>query len=143
MPQEYDTVLHRWFDQVWNQQRTDTIDELMTDDTRHYGLSGPGGEPVTGLDNFKAFHKTFLAAFPDLHVTVDDVVSEGSKISGRYTVTGINRGPLNDQDPTHVKVEFAGFGMCTMESGKFVEVWNYVDFPKMQNDLQTGEPEEE
>ena len=35
---EYPTLLHRWFDEVWNQQREEAIDEMMTEDVVIHGL---------------------------------------------------------------------------------------------------------
>lgn len=132
---EYETILHRWFDEVWNQKRTDTIEEMLTEETRHFGISGPGGEPVTGIDNFKAFHGGFLAAFPDLNIEVHEVIREGEKFAGLYTVTGTHDGPLPDREATGREVKFHGSGMCMMKDGKFDEVWNVIDFMKMNHDL--------
>ena len=143
MSDKYPTLIHRWFDEVWNQQRTDTIDEMMFDNTLHHGLTGPDGPPVSGIDNFKEFHKGFVAAFPDISVEVHDVVTEGDKMACRYTVTGTHRGPLSQIEPSHVKVEFTGGGICKLEGGKFAEVWNQIDFSKMLYDIQTRTPEPE
>lgn len=143
MSDKYPTLLHRWFDEVWNQKRTDTINEMMNEDTLHHGLTGPGGPPISGLDNFRRFHHDFRTAFPDLEVVVHDVVTEGDRMACRYTVTGTQRGPLGDMPPSRVKVEFTGGGMCRLENGKFAEVWNEIDFGKMQHDIMTREPEAE
>lgn len=143
MSEEYPTLLHRWFDEVWNQKRTDTIEEMMSEETLHHGLTGPGGPPVSGLANFREFHASFLTAFPDLVVEVHDVVTEGDKMACRYTVTGTQIGPLSELEPSRVKVEFTGGGMCRMEGGKFAEVWNQIDFSKMLYDIQTLAPEPE
>ncbi len=43
MTDEYHTLMHRWFAEVWNQKRTDTIVEMMSEETLHHGLTGPGG----------------------------------------------------------------------------------------------------
>ncbi|MEQ1607252.1 MAG: ester cyclase [Pyrinomonadaceae bacterium] len=138
MPNEYPTILHQWFDEVWNQQKTDTIDKMMSDDTLHYGLTGPGGGPISGIANFKEFHATFRAAFPDIRVTLHDVVVVGDKIAARYTVNATHQGYLNGMPPTDAEVEFTGAGMCTVADGKFVEVWNEIDFGKMYYDLENN-----
>ena len=132
-----ETILHEWFDQVWNQKDTALIDELMTDETKHHGLAGPDGGAITGLDNFKGFHQAFLNAFPDLHVEVNDVVMEGDKIAARCTVTGTHLGDGLGFAPTGKKVRFTGGGICHMKDGKFTEIWNEYDFMKMHADLGT------
>lgn len=137
MPEEYKTIMHRWFDEVWNQQRTDTIDELMTDETIHHGLAKPDGEAISRLDDFKNFHRAFINAFPDLHVEVEDVMTDGNKLAVRCSVTGTHTGDGLGFAPTNQRVEFTGGGMCIFEDGKFTEVWNEFDFMKMHTQMGT------
>jgi predicted ester cyclase len=143
MADEYKTLLHRWFDEVWNKKNTAAIREMLTEDSIHYGLSGPGAGGVRGYTEFEKFHKDFVNAFPDLHVEVEDVITEGNKLAGRYTVTGKQDAPLPNGADTKKKVLFSGFGICTTKDGKFVEVWNHVDFPKMEYDLADDTPDVE
>ncbi|MEO7675053.1 MAG: ester cyclase [Pyrinomonadaceae bacterium] len=139
----YQTLLHKWFDQVWNMKNAGAIREMLDEDSVHYGLSGPGAGAVRGFEEFEKFHREFITAFPDLHVEVEDVISEGDKLAGRYTVTGRQDGQLQGAPETKKKVLFNGFGMCTTKDGKFVEVWNSVDFPKMAYDLDPNTPDVE
>ncbi len=143
MSSEYPTLLHRWFDEVWNQKNTAAIREMMREDTLIHGLSGPGGTPVRGASAFANYHSALISAFPNIHVDVDDVITEGNKIAGRFTVTGTQTGDLPEIGATGKKVLFTGSGIATTENGKFVEVWNEVDFPKMQYDLAPDTPDVE
>lgn len=137
MAAEYETVLHRWFDEVWNQQRTDTIDELMSDETIIHGLTGSDGTEIRGLAAFKEFHKAFITAFPDLNVDAGDVIRDGEKMAFRCTVTGTHMGGGLGFAATNERVEFTGSGLCTFKNGKFTEVWNEFDFMKMHTQLGT------
>lgn len=130
---EYPTLLHRWFEEVWNQKREDAIDEMMAEDVVIHGL---GPEPIVGRENFKPFHRSFVSAFPDIHVTVDDVITDGNKTSCRCTVRGTHTGDGLGFAATNKPVEFTGGGMCTLRDGKFSEVWNEFDFMKMN--MQIG-----
>lgn len=143
MTKEYPTLLHRWFQEVWNERRTETIRELLSDDCLVHGLSGPGGDPVRGHEDFEKFHADFLTAFPDMKVELGDVITDGDKLAGRFTVTGTQTGPLRDQPATGKKVRFTGSGICTVKDGKYVEVWNEVDFQKMEYDLKPDTPDVE
>ena len=141
MTNEYPSLLHRWFDEVWNQQKASTIRELFTEDTVVHGLSAPGEAPVRGFEAFEKFHADFLAAFPDMQIVVDDVVTEGDRLAGRFTVTGTQTGALGDMPATGKKTLFTGSGICIVKDGKFTEVWNEIDFPKMQYDLAFDTPD--
>jgi len=136
-------LMHKWFDEVWNKKNASAIREMLSEDSIHHGLSGPGGPPVRGFEDFEKFHSDFLNAFPDLRVELQDVVADGEKVAARYTVTGTQRGPLPGIDATGKKVRFTGGGLCVIKDGKFIEVWNEVDFPKMQYDLAPDTPDVE
>ena len=129
---EYPTLLHRWFDEVWNQKREDAIDEMMTEDVVIHGL---GDGPIVGRENFKPFFRSFSTAFPDIQVTVEDVITDGTKMSCRCTVRGTHTGDGLGFAPTNQAVEFTGGGMCTLENGKFKEVWNEFDFMRMNTQM--------
>ena len=135
MERQYETLMHQWFDEVWNEKREAAIDEMLSEETVHHGLGGVEGEPVRGIENFKSFHRNFLQVFPDLQVTVEDVVSDGEKMAARYTARGTHAGDGLGIAPTNRTVEFTGSGICSVKDGKFVEVWNEVDFMKMYSQL--------
>ena len=40
------TILHRWFEEVWNQRRESAIDEMMADNYIGHGLVGPDGDRI-------------------------------------------------------------------------------------------------
>jgi steroid delta-isomerase-like uncharacterized protein len=129
------TILHQWFEEVWNKRREELIDELLSEDAVHHGLGGVEGEKLRGIEPFKQFYRAFITAFPDLEVTVEDTVSEGEKLTARCTVRGTHTGEGLPIAPTNKKVEFTGIGMCVFKDGKFVEVWNEFDFMKMYAQL--------
>lgn len=140
---EYPTLLHRWFGEVWNKQNADAIREMFGEDTLIHGLTGPGGGPIRGYTEFEKFHADFIKAFPDLNVELHDVVSEGNKIAGRFVVRGTQTGDLAELPATGKKVLFTGSGVCTTDGDRFTEVWNDIDFPKMQYDLAPDTPDVE
>jgi predicted ester cyclase len=134
-------LLRHWFEEVWNNKNEAAIYEMLSLDSVHHGLNGPDQPPAVGVEAFAAFHKSFLNAFPDLHIEVDDVIVDGDKVAARYVATGTQTGDLPNLSATNKKTRFTGGGMCRMEEGKFVEVWNEVDFIKMQYDLSPDTPD--
>jgi predicted ester cyclase len=132
MPNEYPTLLHRWFDEVWNQKREEAIDEMMTEDVIIHGL---GDEPIVGRENFKLFFLFFISDFPDFLVWVEGVVAGGEKLRCRCTVRGTHTGEGLGFAPTNQPVEFTGGGLCQLTDGRFSEVWNEFDFMKMNTQM--------
>lgn len=85
-------LIRRWFEEVWNQGKEATIDELFVPDGVAHGLSKESGRQFQGPADFKPFWRAFRSAFPDIRVTVDDVVAEGEKVVARCTVRGAHTG---------------------------------------------------
>ncbi|WP_406700206.1 ester cyclase [Singulisphaera sp. Ch08] len=114
----------RWFDEVWNQRRTDTIDELLTDESISYSESGP----LLGKQEFKErVHSAFLSAFPDLQMTVDGTVAEGDQVVVRWSAKATHLGDGLGVAPTGRKVTFRGMTWLRFQDGKMVEgsdCWN-------------------
>jgi hypothetical protein len=78
------TILHRWFEEVWNQGRESAIDEMSYHDVHGHGLKAPDGNEVQSMEAFKAYYRQMRAALSDIHVTVEDVITEGDLTVARW-----------------------------------------------------------
>jgi len=122
-----DTVLHRWFEEVWNRGDARAIDEMFHPDVRIHGLVNARGDEVTSAEHFKRFHRESLATFSDIHVAVDDTVSEGDKLAARCTIRARHTGEGLGISPTDKSLEYAGMYIVRLEGGKIMEAWNCID----------------
>jgi steroid delta-isomerase-like uncharacterized protein len=85
-------------------------------------------QDVQGLEEAKQFYSMYLSAFPDLNVTVEDVLAEGDKVVSRYTVRGTHQGEIEEfGPPTGRQVEIKGITIHRIEGGKIVEEWERYD----------------
>lgn len=135
MAEEYENLAYRWFEEVWNKQREDAIDEMFHEDGIAFGLDDADGNPRRGPEGFKTLHRSFLSAFPDIKIAVEDTVCEGDKIAARCKVTGTHKGEGLGVSPTGSKVEFIGIGIVRIKDGKIAEAWNNFDFMTMYEQL--------
>jgi len=127
-------TIRRWFEEVWNQQRADLIDELMAPDAAGHGL-GPEGGPVQDREGFKEFHRTFCGAFPDLRITIEDLMAQGDRTAIRLTCTGTHQGGHLGMPPTGRPVPFRAMVFTRLRDGQVIEGWNLVDLPSMRRQL--------
>ena len=132
---EYESLIHRWFEEVWNNRSEDAIDEMFAEDGIANGLNDAEGNPLRGPESFKTLHRTFLSAYPDLKITVEDTVAEGDKIAARCTVRATHAGEGIGVAPTNQPVEFTGMTIVRIKDGKIVEAWNEFDFMKMYSQV--------
>jgi steroid delta-isomerase-like uncharacterized protein len=135
MSEKNKALIRRWFEEVWNQGRSDVIDDLLAEDAVIHGLVDGAGHPVNGLDGFHDFHTQFRGAFPDLIVSVDDTIAEGDMVVARCSVRGRHTGNHLGFAATNAPVQFEGVAITRIEHGKIAEAWNHFDFAQMNRQL--------
>jgi steroid delta-isomerase-like uncharacterized protein len=135
MEQADDTLVHRWFEQVWNQGQEDAIDELLAEDAIAHGLSDQPDSEIRGPAGFRPFFRKFHTAFPDMRINVEDVVVEGDKIAARCVVTATHTGPGVTSVPTGRPTRFTGMCIIRVKDGKISEAWNNFDFLTLYQQL--------
>ena len=80
----------RWFDEVWNNQREDAIDELRHPGGRAFGF--PSSSSSLSHEEFKEAYRQFNRTFSNIHVTIDEEVVEGDRIACRWSAAGTHTG---------------------------------------------------
>jgi len=84
-----------------------------------FGLS----PTIEGLKRDIQFLRT---AFPDLILTIEDMVTDGDKVWARMTARGTNSGGFMGP-PNGKSFEAAVFDLCRFEDGKIIEHWGSPD----------------
>ena len=86
MPEaENKTIARRFNDEVWDKGDQSALDELFAEDAVDHGAIP--GQPQ-GREGHKYQVNLFRSAFPDLHVTAEDIFSEGDRVAYRWTGSG-------------------------------------------------------
>lgn len=129
-------LARRWFEEVWNQKRDDTIDELLS--TSCAGLMEGQGE-IGSAEDFKVVRSRLLTAFPDLSLTIEDTVTEGDKVVVRWVARATHDGPSLGPAPTGRRCEFRGMTWLEFREGKLVRGWDSWDHGGLLKQLQSAE----
>lgn len=101
-----------------------TIDEVVDPNVLFHA---PVPTEATGAEALKQVWAVLLRAFPDLHVTVEDVIAEGDKVVARNTVTGTHRGEYMGRPPTGNSVTYNEIFIVRFAGGRIAEIWGVVD----------------
>jgi predicted ester cyclase len=134
---EAKVVARRWFDQVWNQKKEAAIDEMLHPQGKVYGF--PETDSVlVGPDDFKAVHRTFCGAFPDLHVEIEDIVAEGDHAAIRWKAVGTHLGDHLGFAASRKKAELHGSSFITVQGNRILDGWNQMDMQAFFKKLQTA-----
>lgn len=107
-----------------------TVDEVFHPDAVFH--NGPPNA-ATAAEAVKGAWAMLLRAFPDIHVTVEDTITEGDKIVFRNTVTGTHSGEFRGLPPTGNKINYGEVFIIRFSDGKVAEGWGIVDiFSQLQ-----------
>ena len=110
--------------EIVNQRNPDLIEEFYP---RDFVWHEPD-QDIQGYEQAKQFTSTFFAAFPDLNISVEDMIAEGNKVVSRYTIRGTHQGETEEfGPPTERQVALKGITIHRFEDGKIVEEWEAYD----------------
>ena len=127
-----ETLARRWFEEVWNQRKDQTVRDLMAEECDGHMEGGDVRSPA----EFLAARAALLAAFPDIAVKVEDVVSEGDKVVVRWSATGTHRGGELGIPASGRKASFRGMSWIRFANGKIVEGWDSWNMGRLLQELE-------
>lgn len=126
MVEENIALTRRWFDEVWNQKRTETIRELVSPECVAHGTSESGGD-LYGPEGWLELHGRLIAAFPDLHIELQDLMAVDDKVAVRWIGTMHHHGEGLGIPPSGAEINITGMGFARFAGGKVVETWDVWD----------------
>jgi predicted ester cyclase len=109
-------LVHRWFEEVWNQSRREVIAELFAPEC----ILQDGATQIRGPEEFQRFHDGLRAQFSDIRVTPGIALSENDLVSLRWTVECRDRATGKD-------LTASGISIVRVRDGRFVEAWQNWD----------------
>jgi predicted ester cyclase len=84
------------------------------------------GHPST-LAEFKRTVGALRHAFPDLHLTIEELITRGDKVWARMTARGTHLGPFMGFAPTEKPFTITVIDICRVAHGRIVEHWGVPD----------------
>jgi steroid delta-isomerase-like uncharacterized protein len=100
------------------------IDELVEPDAV---IHTPLPLETTGAEALKEVFARLHRAFPDLHITVEDLIAEGDKVVSRNTVTGTHQGEYMGIPSTGKTITYKEIFIMRFADGRIAETWGVVD----------------
>ncbi|HVQ50265.1 MAG TPA: ester cyclase [Mycobacterium sp.] len=101
-----------------------TIDEIVAPDAV---IRTPLPIDATGAELLKHVWAMLFRVYPDIHLTVEDLIAEGDRVVARNTVTGTHRGEFMGVSPTGRSIEYDEIFIFRFADGRVVETWGVVD----------------
>ena len=115
--------VREWVDKAWNHGDLSLVDQKFTTNYTLHDVTAPN---LVGREPFKMFIGGFLSAFPDVHVTIEDMFGEGDRVTWRWTMTGTHEGLLAAISPTGKPINIGGIIITRFENGLWAE--DFVEY---------------
>ena len=135
MPVEENVALmRRWFKEVWNEGRVQTIYDLMAENVIGIGQDAPGIEIRSPAD-FVALYNRLRGAFPNIKFTLEDIFGVDDKVVVRWSAVMTHTGDHLGIPATNKPVRITGITIAQIEKGKITRGWDNWDQLAMAQQL--------
>ncbi|HEX4947573.1 MAG TPA: ester cyclase [Blastocatellia bacterium] len=124
-PVDAKALVRKATEEVWNKGNLAAIDELYATNYVRHDPATPDVRP--GPEGVKQLVTTFRNAFPDLHITIEDMIFEGDKVVTRYSTSGTHKGEFMGIAPTGKYGTSSGIAIGHIVNGWIGEEWVHWD----------------
>jgi predicted ester cyclase len=122
--EENKAVVRRYLEEMVNGADYALAEELIAlDYVNHTAGGGIGSGRAGYVEGLRALHM----AFPDWHVTIEEMIGEGDVVMDRFTLRATHTGSANGIAATGRRIEALGMHMWRLAGGRLVEGWYVTD----------------
>jgi predicted ester cyclase len=121
-------VVSRYVNQFKNKQKFSIFPKLFSSKFIHH-FNFPNR--TNKMDSFVSVGQTFLSAFPDVKVDLQQILAEGNIVVEQNKVSATHKGIFNGVKPTNKKVYWTEIHIYKLENGKIIENWPAVNFERI------------
>jgi steroid delta-isomerase-like uncharacterized protein len=130
--EENKAVVRRWIEGGYGRGNLDLIEEMIAPD--FVNRTPLPGQPPT-REGVAGGVRGLRAAFPDLAVTIEEIVAEGDLVVTRDVSRGTHRGPFAGIPPTGRQVTVSRIAIFRVKDGRITEHWANVDMLGLMQQL--------
>jgi predicted ester cyclase len=124
MTQEENTeVFRRVIEEGFNKGNLGALDALFAPDFQEHQ---PGMEPPN-LEGVKGAITYLRSVFPDLMLTIEDIIAGSDTVCARITARGTQRGPFMGQPSSERTFAITVIDIARFAGGKMIEHWGVPD----------------
>jgi steroid delta-isomerase-like uncharacterized protein len=127
-------VVEAFLQDVINEHNGDHAINYLNPDMQ---WSGGTVGTVTGSANVAGLFASVVAAFPDAHITINDIFAQGDQVVVRVVVSGTQEGAILGIPASERFVQWDGVDVYRLSDGKISNIWAGDDWTAILNDTGT------
>jgi predicted ester cyclase len=136
--EENKALIRKLFEELINKKNLAVMDKLMSSG---YVAHPEGNAPPSDVKETQKFLAEVFRSFPDLRVTIEDMVAEGDRVVVRNTWRGTFRNAWNGIAPTAEEVEWTANIIWRLSNGKITDRWGgRGNFPEVMQKIAAAQP---
>jgi predicted ester cyclase len=133
--EENAALIRRFYEEIFNRGNLEVVGNLVASRFVDHIPSPLPGQPTQGPEAVKWFASLYRTAFPDLQVSIDELMTVDDRVITRVTWRGTQKGKLLGADPTGKQVRISGIDIARVSGGQLVEHWGQIDVLGMLSQL--------
>jgi len=134
MSDQNKAIVRRLFEELWNKGNLSVADQLFSPNYAHHDPSTP--DFGRGPESERKRATLYRTAFPDLQLTIEDIIAEGETVMARWSCRGTHKGDLSGIAPTGKQFTISGVTIARLTNGKLAE--GYVNWDALGLMQQLG-----
>jgi predicted ester cyclase len=129
---DHEVRVRDFFRQVWNGQDYEAAAQLYAE--RYSNPAAPG---KCGGSAKAGFIRSYRQAFPDLTMTIEDLVATDQAVAVRYSATGTDLGGFAGRPPTGRRMTMWAVSFLRFDGDQVISEWIGADYLGLFEDLGT------
>src|SRR5690348_12229104 len=110
-------LMRRFYEEFWCRGNEAAVDELVAADMVDH--QRPEGWP-SGRAGYKQLVRAWREGFPDMRETIGDLIAEGDRVVGRFTIDATHTGNFLGIPPTGRTIRISGIDIVRIRDGQIV-----------------------
>ena len=132
MNTEYKSIVESYYENLWNKQDKSYFQKLLHQDVRFRGSLDIS---TVGIKGFEEYFDMILSVFPNLHHSVELMVSENNNVAARAVYNGTHQGKLFDFKPTNNRIRYTGASFFKFKENKIIDIWVLGDLNSLYKQI--------
>ena len=124
-------TVRRIFEEGINNRNFTYFDEAIAPNYANHSMPAPSPGP----EGLRQVVGTFVSGFPDMQITLEDLIADGDRVCTRGAWRGTHTGEFMGIPATGRKIEVPYIDIWRMENGKAVDNWVQMDMMAMMHQL--------